>query len=296
MEVSFDNQEKIKTCCFFRCTKRQRYVLFGVLLVPIVFLVCLIIGITIRAAVEKERFQRIVLDPNPSLIDSNQSVIWQRARTLGQAIKFNTISYNQTYQITEQIEKIHGFISDQYPYIHSAPFIEKHIVNNHSIVFRVNGTEPINRLYMLCAHLDVVPEGDLSKWDCDPFLGEIVRDHECVPIKDTIDDANAYIFGRGAIDDKHSVFGILEALEHIIKSGEQPRRSFYVAFGHDEEVSGNSGAGHIRDFLSEALERNGESLDFIVDEGNSVYQDVVPGVDIPVAMIGVTEKGKKVLS
>ena len=291
MDVVFD--EKIKTCCFFRCTKRQRYILWTVLMLPIVFLVCLIIGITIRAAVEEQRFQRIILDPNPSFINSNQSVIWQRAKTLGQAIKFNTISYNQSYQITEEIEKIHKFISNEYPQIHSASFIKKEIINDHSIVFRVEGTDPTNRIYMLCAHLDVVPEGDLSKWDCDPFLGEIVKDHECSSVEENIDNANAYIFGRGAIDDKHSVFGILEALEHIVKSGEQPKRSFYVAFGHDEEVSGNSGAGHIKEYLEKELKQKGETLDFIVDEGNSVYQDVVPGVDIPVAMIGVTEKGSQ---
>ena len=127
------------------------------------------------------------------------------------------------------------------------------------------------------------------------FLGEIVKDHECTAVDEDVDDADAYVFGRGAIDDKHSVFGILEALEHIIKSGEQPKRSFYVAFGHDEEVSGNSGAGHIKEYLKGELKRNGETLDFIVDEGNSVYQDVVPGVDIPVAMIGVTEKGNQSL-
>ena len=291
MEIEFENEDKIKTCCFFRCTKRQRYVLWGTLMLPVVFFICLIIGIMIRAAVENERFQRIVLDPNPSFISGNQSVVWKRAKTLGDAIKFQTISYNQTYQIAEEIERIHKFIINKYPHIHSAPFINKEIVNNHSIVFRINGTEHTTSPYMLCAHLDVVPEGDLSKWDCDPFLGEIVKDHECDPIEENIDEAEAYIFGRGAIDDKHSVFGILEALEHIIVSGEQPKRTFYIAFGHDEEVSGNSGAGKIREYLSEELRRSGETLDFIVDEGNSVYQDVVPGVDIPVAMIGVTEKG-----
>ena len=43
----------------------------------------------------------------------------------------------------------------------------------------------------------------------------------------------------------------------------------------------------------DCVNKKGETLDFIVDEGNSVYQDVVPGVDIPVAMIGVTEKGSQ---
>ena len=31
--------------------------------------------------------------------------------------------------------------------------------------------------------------------------------------------------------------GILEALEHALKDGFKPQRTFYLAFGHDEEVS-----------------------------------------------------------
>ena len=43
-----------------------------------------------------------------------------------------------------------------------------------------------------------------------------------------------WVYGRGAIDDKHSVFGILEALEYMAVKGERPERTVYVAFGHDE--------------------------------------------------------------
>ena len=43
-----------------------------------------------------------------------------------------------------------------------------------------------------------------------------------------------WVYGRGAIDDKHSVFGILEALEYMARREERPERTLYVAFGHDE--------------------------------------------------------------
>lgn len=66
--------------------------------------------------------------------------------------------------------------------------------------------------------------GDLDQWSGDPFDSGI--------------DANDMIFGRGAIDDKHSVFGILEALNYKAKTNERPKRTFYVAFGHDEETQG----------------------------------------------------------
>ena len=49
-------------------------------------------------------------------------------------------------------------------------------------------------------------------------------------------DGEEYIFGRGAMDNKQSVIGLLEALTYLIEKEGQPQRTFYMAFGHDEEV------------------------------------------------------------
>lgn len=54
---------------------------------------------------------------------------------------------------------------------------------------------------MLCSHLDVVP-AEREKWTVDPF-GGVVKD--------------GYLYGRGAIDVKDAVIGILESLEHLLK-------------------------------------------------------------------------------
>ena len=42
-----------------------------------------------------------------------------------------------------------------------------------------------------------------------------------------------WVYSRGAIDDKHSMLGILEALECMAAAvkGEQPERTVYVASG-----------------------------------------------------------------
>ena len=63
------------------------------------------------------------------------------------------------------------------------------------------------------------------RWDAEPFLGDLVEQ-----------EGEQFIFGRGAIDDKHSVVGILLALEAVLRDHGQPQRTLYVAFGHDEEV------------------------------------------------------------
>ena len=161
-------------------------------------------------------------------------------------------------------------------------FVTHQVVNKHSLLFKVEGSITTKNPYLLCAHLDVVPEGDASKWSRPPFSGEIYTDET---------DGLEYIFGRGAIDDKQAVIGILEALQFMIVEGEQPKRTFYIAFGHDEEVSGNQGAKAIAAVLEKKLQENGEVLDFILDEGMFVMDGVFPGVSDPVAYVGVVEKG-----
>ena len=56
----------------------------------------------------------------------------------------------------------------------------------------------------------------------------------------------------------------METLSRFVDEGHQPNRTFYVAFGHDEEVSGNQGAAFIADLLKEKLDFYGEELSFIL--------------------------------
>ena len=50
---------------------------------------------------------------------------------------------------------------------------------------------------------------------------------------------DGFIYARGAMDDKMSVFAIMEALEALIDGGSfAPRRTILLAFGHDEEIMG----------------------------------------------------------
>ena len=85
--------------------------------------------------------------------------------------------------------------------------------------------------------------------------------------------------------------GILQALDVLLARGDQPVRTFYVALGHDEEVGGQHGAREMAVKLEEMLEENGEKLDFLLDEGMTVMEGVIPGMEDPVIYIGVVEKG-----
>ena len=124
------------------------------------------------------------------------------------------------------------------------------------------------------AHQDVVPVDpkNAAAWLYSPFGGE-VRD--------------GYVWGRGSLDIKSGLLGILEAAEMLIGAGFQPERTVYFVFGHDEEVGGNFGAKQVAKLLFEA----GVAPIFVLDEGGLIVQDVVPGVAGPVALIGIAEKG-----
>lgn len=272
-------------CCY--CSRRQRCIACTCLLFPIVFIVCLIAGILINTAFVKERFERRILSNNPPVFieaDADLKLTW--AKRLGDAIKIKTISYNDSAQSFDELAQIQNFIQEKYPSIHSSDYIEKFVVHDYSLVYRIQGTLQTKNPYLLCAHMDVVPEGNLEGWSHDPFLGEVIKDEET---------GLDFIFGRGAIDDKQAVFGILEALEHIVKSHERPKRTFYLAFGHDEELRGHEGAGNMAKKLEELFALHNEKLDFMVDEGMFVMEDIFPGLTAPIICVGVVEKGSMII-
>lgn len=196
---------------------------------------------------------------------------------MGRALAIPTVSSAPGDYDTEQLLRFHAFLRESFPNAFNASFVEVEVVNNYSFLFTVKGSDPALQPYLLAAHMDVVPV-DVSKWTQDPWSGQVIPDPE------TGED---YVWGRGAIDDKLGVMGIMAALDYLVTSGFQPTRSFYVAFGHDEEVHGEDGAGHIGALLQE----RGVALDFVLDEGMPVLDGVMAGMEIPVAAIGVTEKG-----
>ena len=81
--------------------------------------------------------------------------------------------------------------------------------------------------------------------------------------------------GRGAIDNKSTVLGTLEAVEMLLADGFRPTRTVYLAYGHDE-VGGTNGARAI----AALLESRGVALEMVLDEGG-VIGDGLPGITAP---------------
>ena len=82
--------------------------------------------------------------------------------------------------------------------------------------------------------------------------------------------------------------GILEAAENLLAKGFQPKRDVYLAVGHDEEIGGNEGAK----IIAQTLRDRNLDFQFILDEGGSIVGDgIIPGVERPIALVGIAEKG-----
>ncbi|XP_074661789.1 N-fatty-acyl-amino acid synthase/hydrolase PM20D1.2-like [Tubulanus polymorphus] len=194
-----------------------------------------------------------------------------------EALKFKTISWTTTRQEKEEILKFIKFIEKSYPTIHSSQIVEWQVIHNYSLLYKVTGSNQRLKPYMLYGHLDVVP-AQSDEWNEPAFEGKIVN--------------NEFIYGRGTIDNKNTVIGVLEALEHRLINGDLPVRSFYIGFGHDEEVGGHHGAANI----ARLFKSQGVKLEFLLDEGMMVTDGIMPGIKRPVAIVGVTEKGMLTLN
>lgn len=165
---------------------------------------------------------------------------------------------------------LHQHIENSFPRTHGR--LRREVVGGLSLLYTWPGSYPELDAILLTAHMDVVPVEDEAAWTVDPLAGA-VREGE--------------IWGRGAIDNKQSVMGMLEALEQLLAAGFEPRRTIYLAFGHDEELGGARGAKAISDLLT----RRGVRLAVVIDEGGVILNDFLPGSSRPVAGIGVAEKG-----
>src|SRR5690348_10135264 len=159
----------------------------------------------------------------------------QLAERLSQTIQFKTISLQSPEDPgAEEFRRFQAFIDQSFPRV--AQHLRKEVVGGYSLLYTWAGKDPILRPALLMAHLDVVPvdAATESSWSQPPFSGRI---------------AGGFVWGRGAMDDKLSVMGLLEAVEYLLAQGFQPQRTIYLAFGHDEELGGNAGAAQIAALL-----------------------------------------------
>lgn len=192
---------------------------------------------------------------------------------LAGAIRIATVSGPGERIRPAALRRFRRYLAERFPRVHGE--LGREVVAEHSLLFTWSGpgTASASAPLVLLAHQDVVPAGPeaAQRWTHEPFGGAV---------------ADGYLWGRGAMDDKGSLLAILEAVEWLLRDGVRPERPVLLAFGHDEEIGGQGAAA-----LAERLERRGVQPFLVLDEGLAVADGLMPGVERPVALVGVAEKG-----
>ncbi len=195
------------------------------------------------------------------------------AENLSKAIRLRTISHQDPAKFDgPTFLAFHRLLENTFPRVHKT--LIRETVSKYGLLYMWKGTDPRRKPILLLGHIDVVPieSGTEKDWTHPPFSGAI---------------ADGYIWGRGTLDIKVNVMGTLEAVEYLLASGYRPKETIYLAFGHDEEVSGLNGARKIAALLKERK----VSLDYTLDEGGCVIEGAIAGLNAPAALIGIAEKG-----
>lgn len=236
-----------------------------VLVTVLVLIISIVIVRTLRIKYKPAPYTA----PEPCDIDMDAAI-----RGLQSIIRIPTVSHRDDSLIDHsKFKELHDTLSKLFPNIYRVCEIHEFPT---SILYRWSSSsaaatkdsslDPI----LLMAHVDVVPPGDPTLWEHDPFSGDIV---------------DGVLWGRGTIDTKTTAFSLLFGVEDSIRRNRVPKRDIFMSLSHNEEIQGNG----IFNTISYFKEHN-IHLSLVLDEGGAVYTNA-PVLNIPAVFVGIAEKG-----
>lgn len=209
--------------------------------------------------------------PKQELIPSNEEILLSKGKIISdlqEMIRCKTISYDDEKLLDRaEFERFQNLLPKLYPQIHN--ICERRFLGTNGILYHWPGKHSDSPV-VLMSHYDVVPVEE-DQWEKPAFEGVLEDD---------------VIWGRGTLDTKGTLAGIMEAAEHLIGEGFVPKHDIYFAFSGQEEIDGDS-CKKIVDWFEENQIRPA----LVLDEGGAVVEQVFPGVSRECALIGIAEKG-----
>ena len=116
----------------------------------------------------------------------------------------------------KEVQKAYDYMMDKAV---SDGFITRNVDNQGGHIDFPGRTDD---LIAVVGHLDVVPAGDRSNWNTDPFKAEII---------------DGKMYGRGTIDDKGPLVAGYYAVKALKEAGFEPEKTIRVMLGLDEETN-----------------------------------------------------------
>ena len=224
--------------------------------------VVLIATLLIRTAMFKPKDAQ---KATPEAVDIDEK---RAVESLRQMIRCKTVSSRDKSTVDEkEFVKFRELLKSRYPNIHKVCKLEN--IGETGLLYCWKGKKS-EEPTVLMAHYDVVP-ADEAAWEKPAFEG-IIED--------------GFLWGRGTLDTKGTLVGVVEATEKLIGEGFVPENDIYLSFSGNEEIMGESAP----DIVTE-LEKRGVAPALVVDEGGAVVEGVFPGVNDKCALIGIGEKG-----
>ena len=234
------------------------WILLGVLAVFVLFVLYLIIK---ASAFKPKKYD--IPESDELDIDRDKAI-----NGLAEMIKCRTISSrNKALEDEKEFEKFRDLLVELFPEVHKV--MDRKLIGDRGILYLWKGKSSAHPSVFM-SHYDVVSVSE-EGWTHPAFDAYI---------------ENGEMWGRGTIDTKITLNGIMQSAERLIKKGFVPENDVYLSFAGDEEIIG-TGASKIVDYL----ESQGVVPELVIDEGGALVNKVFPGVKKTAALIGVAEKG-----
>lgn len=238
--------------------------MFKYIIIGVILLLLAVISLLIIKTINFKPLEEKTVEPFDVVLD--EAAIIKRFQEM---IQCKTISNKDTsLEDEEEFVKFRQLLVDNYPNINKTCKLEK--IGRTGLLYHWQG-QSSEKPSVFMSHYDVVPVNQ-DQWDKDAFSA-IIED--------------GVLWGRGTLDTKGTLCGIVESAEKLISEGFVPQNDIYLSFAGDEETNGAS-AKVIVDFL----ESKNIVPYMVLDEGGAIVEGVIPGVKEKAALVGTGEKGK----